>query len=110
TYVKAESESNADVGDRTNDPVQVSAHQVRARVVGEGGNLGVTALGRGEFDLAGGRINTDAMANSDGVDCSDHEVNIKILIASLVSAAKVREDERKELLESMTDEVARLVL
>jgi len=110
TYVKAESESNADVGDRTNDPVRVSAHQVRARVIGEGGNLGVTALGRVEFDLSGGRINTDAMDNSAGVDCSDHEVNIKILIDSLVTAAEVREDERKELLESMTDEVARLVL
>ncbi|MGO9184592.1 NAD-glutamate dehydrogenase [Mycobacterium sp.] len=110
TYVKAESESNADVGDRTNDPVRVSAHQVRARVIGEGGNLGVTALGRVEFDLSGGRINTDAMDNSAGVDCSDHEVNIKILIDSLVTAAKVRADERKELLESMTDEVARLVL
>ena len=110
TYIKAESESNADVGDRTNDPVRVSAHQVRAKVIGEGGNLGVTALGRVEFDLSGGRVNTDAMDNSAGVDCSDHEVNIKILIDALVTAGKVREDERKQLLESMTDEVARLVL
>jgi len=110
TYIKAESESDADVGDRANDPVRVNANQVRAKVIVEGGNLGVTALGRVEFDLSGGRINTDAMDNSAGVDCSDHEVNIKILIDALVSAGKVRADERKQLLESMTDEVARLVL
>jgi glutamate dehydrogenase len=110
TYIKAESESDADVGDRANDPVRVNANQVRAKVIGEGGNLGVTALGRVEFDLSGGRINTDAMDNSAGVDCSDHEVNIKILIDSLVTAGKVKVEERKELLESMTDEVARLVL
>jgi glutamate dehydrogenase len=110
TYIKAESESDADVGDRANDPVRVNANQVRAKVIGEGGNLGVTARGRVEFDLSGGRINTDAMDNSAGVDCSDHEVNIKILIDSLVTAGKVKAGERKELLESMTDEVARLVL
>ncbi len=110
SYIKAESESDADVGDRANDPVRVNASQVRAKVIGEGGNLGVTALGRIEFDLSGGRINTDAMDNSAGVDCSDHEVNIKILIDSLVTAGKVKGDERKELLESMTDEVAQLVL
>ncbi len=110
TYIKAESESDADVGDRANDPVRVNANQVRAKVIGEGGNLGVTALGRVEFDLSGGRINTDAMDNSAGVDCSDHEVNIKILIDSLVTAGKVKVDERKQLLESMTDEVAQLVL
>jgi glutamate dehydrogenase len=110
TYIKAETESDADVGDRANDPVRVNANQVRAKVIGEGGNLGVTALGRVEFDLAGGRINTDAMDNSAGVDCSDHEVNIKILIDSLVTAGKVKVEERKQLLESMTDEVAQLVL
>ncbi len=110
TYIKAESESDADVGDRANDPVRVNASQVRAKVIGEGGNLGVTALGRVEFDLSGGRINTDAMDNSAGVDCSDHEVNIKILIDSMVTAGKVKAEERKELLESMTDEVAQLVL
>jgi glutamate dehydrogenase len=110
TYIKAETESDADVGDRANDTVRVNANQVRAKVIGEGGNLGVTALGRVEFDLAGGRINTDAMDNSAGVDCSDHEVNIKILIDSLVTAGKVKAEERKELLESMTDEVAQLVL
>ncbi|MEM6107324.1 NAD-glutamate dehydrogenase [Mycobacterium sp. 050272] len=110
TYVKAESESDADVGDRANDPVRVNGNQLRAKVIGEGGNLGVTALGRVEFDLAGGRVNTDALDNSAGVDCSDHEVNIKILIDSLVTAGKVHADERSALLESMTDEVAKLVL
>ena len=110
TYIKAESESDADVGDRANDPVRVNGSQLRAKVVGEGGNLGVTALGRVEFDLSGGRINTDAMDNSAGVDCSDHEVNIKILIDRLVTAGKVDADERKALLESMTDEVSQLVL
>ena len=110
TYIKAESESDADVGDRANDPVRINGNQVRAKVIGEGGNLGVTALGRVEFDLSGGRINTDAVDNSAGVDCSDHEVNIKILIDSLVTAGKVKADERTQLLESMTDEVAQLVL
>jgi glutamate dehydrogenase len=110
TYVKAESESNADVGDRSNDVVRVNGNQVRARVVGEGGNLGVTPRGRIEYDLSGGRINTDALDNSAGVDCSDHEVNIKILVDSLVSTGKVEPGERTALLESMTDEVGRLVL
>ena len=110
TYIKAEAESDADVGDRANDPVRVNANQVRAKVVGEGGNLGVTARGRVEFDLCGGRINTDAMDNSAGVDCSDHEVNIKILIDALITAGKVDPGERTHLLESMTDEVAELVL
>jgi glutamate dehydrogenase len=110
TYVKAEAESDADVGDRANDALRVNANQLRAKVVGEGGNLGVTALGRVEFDLCGGRINTDAMDNSAGVDCSDHEVNIKILIDAQVTAGKIDSGERTQLLESMTDEVAELVL
>ncbi len=110
TYIKAESQSDAEVGDRANDPVRVNANQVRAKVIAEGGNLGVTSLGRVEFDLCGGRINTDALDNSAGVDCSDHEVNIKILIDSMVTAGKVKPEERTELLESMTDEVAALVL
>ncbi|ODQ91271.1 NAD-glutamate dehydrogenase [Mycolicibacterium flavescens] len=110
TYIKAETESDADVGDRANDPVRVNGNQLRVKVVGEGGNLGVTALGRIEFDLAGGRINTDALDNSAGVDCSDHEVNIKILIDSLVTAGKVSPEERTDLLLSMTDEVGDLVL
>ncbi|MUL83545.1 NAD-glutamate dehydrogenase [Mycobacterium sp. CBMA247] len=108
TYVKAETE--ADVGDRANDQIRVCGNEVRAKVIGEGGNLGVTSLGRVEFDLAGGRINTDALDNSAGVDCSDHEVNIKILIDSLVTAGKVSPEERTGLLLSMTDEVGTLVL
>ncbi len=110
TYIKAETESDADVGDRANDMIRVNGNQVRAKVVGEGGNLGVTSLGRIEFDLAGGRINTDALDNSAGVDCSDHEVNIKILIDALVSTGKVSADDRTNLLLSMTDEVGDLVL
>jgi glutamate dehydrogenase len=110
TYVKAEAESDADVGDRANDALRVNANQLRAKVVGEGGNLGVTARGRVEFDLCGGRINTDAMDNSAGVDCSDHEVNIKILVDAQVNAGKIGPAERTQLLESMTDEVAELVL
>ncbi|OYN75522.1 NAD-glutamate dehydrogenase [Mycolicibacterium sphagni] len=110
TYIKAEAESDAEVGDRANDTIRVNGNQVRAKVIGEGGNLGVTSRGRIEFDLCGGRINTDAMDNSAGVDCSDHEVNIKILVDSLVTAGKVSAAERSELLASMTDEVSRLVL
>jgi glutamate dehydrogenase len=110
TYIKAEAESDADVGDRANDALRVNANQVRAKVVGEGGNLGVTPRGRVEFDLCGGRINTDAMDNSAGVDCSDHEVNIKILVDAQVTAGKIDPGERAQLLESMTDEVAALVL
>ncbi|UQX13036.1 NAD-glutamate dehydrogenase [Candidatus Mycobacterium methanotrophicum] len=110
TYIKAEAESDVDVGDRANDPVRVNANEVRAKVIGEGGNLGVTARGRVEFDLCGGRINTDALDNSAGVDCSDHEVNIKILVDSLITAGKIDPGERTQLLESMTDEVAELVL
>ena len=110
TYVKAEAESDAVVGDRANDTVRVNANHLRAKVIGEGGNLGVTSLGRVEFDLCGGRINTDALDNSAGVDCSDHEVNIKILVDSLVSAGRIGADHRGELLASMTDEVSRLVL
>lgn len=110
TYVKAETESDAAVGDRANDSIRVNGNQLRAKVIGEGGNLGVTQRGRIEFDLAGGRVNTDAMDNSAGVDCSDHEVNIKILVDALVTAGKVRAEERTELLMSMTDEVGTLVL
>ncbi|HEX7825563.1 MAG TPA: NAD-glutamate dehydrogenase domain-containing protein, partial [Mycobacterium sp.] len=110
TYIKAETESDADVGDRANDAIRVNGNQLRIKVVGEGGNLGVTQRGRIEFDLAGGHINTDAMDNSAGVDCSDHEVNIKILVDALVTAGKVAAAERTDLLMSMTDEVGLLVL
>ncbi|SCX01626.1 NAD-glutamate dehydrogenase [Mycolicibacterium fluoranthenivorans] len=110
TYIKAETESDAAVGDRANDPVRVNGNQLRVKVIGEGGNLGVTQRGRIEFALAGGHVNTDAMDNSAGVDCSDHEVNIKILVDSLVTTGKVSGAERTELLMSMTDEVGELVL
>lgn len=98
------------VGDKSNDSVRVDGNEVRAKVVGEGGNLGVTALGRIEYSQNGGRINTDAIDNSAGVDCSDHEVNIKILLDSLVSSGGLPREERNPLLASMTDEVAQLVL
>ena len=110
TYIKSSSESDAQVGDKANDAIRVDGDQLRAKVVGEGGNLGVTERGRIEFDLAGGRINTDAMDNSAGVDCSDHEVNIKILLDSAVSTGQLEAADRDPLLESMTDEVADLVL
>jgi len=110
TYIKASAESNDEVGDKANDAIRVDGDQLRARVVGEGGNLGATGRGRIEFDLAGGRINTDAMDNSAGVDCSDHEVNIKILLDSAVSAGRLPAVERNGLLASMTAEVADLVL
>ena len=110
TYVKASSESDGDVGDKANDAIRVNGDQLRVKVIGEGGNLGVTERGRIEFDLNGGRVNTDAMDNSAGVDCSDHEVNIKILLDSAVSSGALPEQQRNPLLESMTDEVADLVL
>ncbi|CRK49241.1 NAD-specific glutamate dehydrogenase [Rhodococcus sp. RD6.2] len=110
TYVKASTESQADVGDKANDLVRVNGNEVRAKVIGEGGNLGVTPRGRVEYDLSGGRINTDALDNSAGVDCSDHEVNIKILLDTAVGSGALAPAERNGLLASMTDEVARLVL
>ncbi|MBE2260060.1 MAG: NAD-glutamate dehydrogenase [Rhodobacteraceae bacterium] len=110
TYVKASSESHLDANDRGNDLLRVDANQLQARVVGEGGNLGLTQHGRIEFSLAGGRIYTDAIDNSAGVDCSDHEVNIKILLAGLIARGDVTGKQRDALLASMTDEVGRLVL
>jgi glutamate dehydrogenase len=134
TYVKAGSEANTEVGDKSNDAIRVNGAQVRARVVGEGGNLGCTQLGRIEYALAGGprvpaaggarppgiddlaplgaggRVNTDAIDNSAGVDCSDHEVNIKILLDSVVAAGDLTTGQRNELLAAMTSEVAELVL
>ncbi|MGD9978986.1 MAG: NAD-glutamate dehydrogenase [Hyphomonadaceae bacterium] len=109
-YVKARAETNADVGDKTNDYLRVDAEDLRAQVVGEGANLGVTQKGRIAFARAGGRINTDAIDNSAGVDTSDHEVNIKILLADVVRSGALKEDKRDKLLESMTDEVGALVL
>ncbi|GAB2772373.1 NAD-glutamate dehydrogenase [Streptomyces chlorus] len=110
TYVKASSESNADVGDKANDPIRVDGKDLRADVVGEGGNLGMTQLGRIEVALHGSRINTDAIDNSAGVDTSDHEVNIKILLNTLVADGDMTVKQRNKLLASMTDEVGRLVL
>jgi len=110
TFVKASTESHADVGDRTNDAVRVDGSDLRCKVVGEGGNLGFTQRGRIEYALAGGRINTDAIDNSAGVDCSDHEVNIKILLEGAIRRGTLAADERDALLASMTDDVAELVL
>ncbi|MFC8384638.1 NAD-glutamate dehydrogenase [Nocardia sp. NPDC057272] len=110
TYVKASTESNAEVGDKSNDAVRVDGNQLRVKVIGEGGNLGATALGRIEFCRAGGKMNTDALDNSAGVDCSDHEVNIKVLLDGVVSAGGLAPADRNPLLASMTDEVARMVL
>ena len=110
TYVKASSESNADVGDRSNDAVRIDATRLRARVVGEGGNLGFTQAGRIEYSLEGGLMNTDFIDNSAGVDTSDHEVNIKILLADAIRDGAIPASGRHELLNEMTDEVASLVL
>ncbi|MER7282581.1 NAD-glutamate dehydrogenase domain-containing protein, partial [Dactylosporangium sp. NPDC000244] len=110
TYVKATGESHADVGDKANDYVRVNGRELRAKVVGEGGNLGLTQRGRIEYALNGGRIATDFIDNSAGVDCSDHEVNIKILLDRVVAAGELEAAERNPLLAEMTDEVGELVL
>ena len=110
TYIKASTEQNLAVGDKANDAVRVDGADLRVKVVGEGGNLGVTQLGRIEFARAGGRINTDAIDNSAGVDTSDHEVNIKIALQYRMERDDLDEGGRLELLSSMTDEVADLVL
>ena len=110
TYVKASTESNASVGDRTNDATRVNAKQLRCKVIGEGGNLGLTQLARSEYTLNGGMVYTDFIDNSGGVNCSDKEVNIKILLNSIVTAGDLTPKQRNELLSEMTDEVAKLVL
>ncbi|MEO0615299.1 MAG: NAD-glutamate dehydrogenase [Pseudomonadota bacterium] len=110
TYVKATSESDADVGDRHNDALRVDAKDLRCRVIGEGGNLGLTQLARVEYAQAGGRINTDFIDNSAGVDSSDREVNIKILLRLVAEERGLRESTRNKLLAEMTDDVANLVL
>ncbi|HGM5582118.1 TPA: NAD-glutamate dehydrogenase [Pseudomonas putida] len=110
TYVKASSESHADVGDKANDALRVNGNELRCKVVGEGGNLGMTQLGRVEFGLHGGATNTDFIDNAGGVDCSDHEVNIKILLNEVVQAGDMTEKQRNQLLGSMTEEVSSLVL
>ncbi|MEV4480432.1 NAD-glutamate dehydrogenase [Micromonospora coxensis] len=110
TYVKASSQTNAEVGDKSNDAIRVDGKSLRCRVVGEGGNLGCTQLGRIEYALTGGRIYTDFIDNAAGVDCSDHEVNIKILLNTVVADGALDVAQRDELLAQMTDEVAELVL
>ncbi len=110
TYVKATSESHADVGDKANDTLRVNGKELRCKVIGEGGNLGVTQLGRIEFGLNGGAINTDFIDNAAGVDCSDHEVNIKILLNDVVTSGDMTDKQRNKQLEEMTDTVADMVL
>ncbi len=110
TYVKASHESQADAGDRGNDALRVDAAMLRAKVVGEGANLAVTQRGRIEYALKGGRINTDAIDNSAGVDTSDHEVNIKIAIGNMIGSGRLAAAERAGFLAEMTDEVGLLVL
>jgi len=110
TYVKSVNESHDDVGDRANDAVRINGNDLRAAVIGEGGNLGFTQQGRIEYAQTGGRIYTDAIDNSGGVNCSDHEVNIKILLGKVVEQGDMTLKQRNELLESMTDTVAELVL
>ncbi|MDF1721874.1 MAG: NAD-glutamate dehydrogenase [Minwuia sp.] len=110
TYVKATDESHGDVGDRASDMIRVDADELRVRVVGEGANLGITQRARIEFAEAGGRINTDFVDNSAGVDCSDHEVNLKILLGAVESAGEMTRKQRDRLLVEMTDDVAELVL
>ncbi|MGB5325601.1 MAG: NAD-glutamate dehydrogenase [Pseudomonadales bacterium] len=110
TYAKASSESHAEVGDRANDGLRVNACELGARVIGEGGNLGITQRARMEFALHGGRCNTDFIDNAAGVDCSDHEVNVKILLNTLVQDGELDLPARNTLLYAMTDEVAELVL
>lgn len=115
TYVKATAETHADVGDKANDAIRVNGSDVRAKVIGEGGNLGLTQLGRIEFAHSGaggsgGKVNTDAIDNSAGVDTSDHEVNIKILLNAVVTDGDMTVKQRNKLLAQMTDEVGHLVL
>ncbi|MCF1427224.1 MAG: NAD-glutamate dehydrogenase [Shewanella sp.] len=110
TYVKASSETNAEVGDRANDALRINGKDVRAKIIGEGGNLGCTQLGRIEYASTGGRMNTDFVDNVGGVDCSDNEVNIKILLNSLVADGEMTMKQRNRLLGEMTEEVSEIVL
>ena len=110
TYVKSSAESHAEVADHSNDGLRVNGDKLRCKVIGEGGNLGFTQRGRIEFALKGGRVNTDFIDNSAGVDCSDHEVNIKILLNHALAKKQITFEQRNDLLVQMTDEVAELVL
>ncbi len=110
TYVKASYQSHAEVGDRATDALRINGNELRCKVVAEGGNLGFTQLGRVEAAQSGVRLHTDAIDNSAGVDCSDHEVNIKILVDAIIDAGAIKREQREDLLASMTDEVGQLVL
>jgi len=110
TYVKASSEGHGAAGDRANNAIRINGNELRARVLGEGGNLGITQKGRIEYSLNGGRLNTDAIDNSAGVDCSDHEVNIKILLRAVLDDGEMTGKQRDRLLVDMTDDVAAHVL
>ena len=110
TYVKGSSESHLDVGDRSNDGIRIDGSELNCKVIGEGANLGCTQLGRIEYALNGGRLNTDSIDNSAGVDSSDHEVNIKILVDGVLAKGGLTQKSRNALLARMTDEVAQLVL
>lgn len=110
TYIKASSESHGDVGDKANDSLRINGNQLRCKVIGEGGNLGMTQRGRVEYCLNGGACNTDFIDNAGGVDCSDHEVNVKILLNEVVSNGDLTPKQRNQLLAEMTDNVAQLVL
>ncbi len=110
TYVKAKSETDAQVGDRANDAVRINGGELKAKMFGEGGNLGLTQLGRIEFAQNGGRINTDFVDNVGGVDCSDNEVNIKILLNQLVNEGELTKKHRDQLLYDMTDDVSEIVI
>ncbi|HEX8643197.1 MAG TPA: NAD-glutamate dehydrogenase domain-containing protein [Allosphingosinicella sp.] len=110
TYIRARAESNAEVGDPANDPIRIAGAEVRAKAIGEGANLAITQAGRVEFSTAGGRINTDFIDNSAGVDCSDNEVNIKIPLNREMAEGRLEFEDRNALLAEMTDEVAEIVL
>ena len=110
TYIKSSDESHADASDKSNDPVRINGLEVGAQVIGEGANLGITQAGRTEFAQKGGRLNTDAIDNSAGVDCSDNEVNIKILLNTAIEEGELMASLRNRLLEDMTENVAELVL
>lgn len=110
TYIKSSKESHSDVGDRANDVLRINGKDVQAKIIGEGGNLGVTQLGRIEYAANGGRINTDFIDNVGGVDCSDNEVNIKILLNTLVTNGDLTVKQRNQLLYEMTDDVSEIVI
>ncbi len=110
TYVKSSVETHLEVGDRANDTLRINGNELKAKIVGEGGNLGLTQLGRIEYSTTGGRINTDAVDNAGGVDCSDNEVNIKILLNTLVQNGDLTLKQRNKLLYDMTDEVGDIVI